>query len=170
MKVCRTCSDTKPPELFTKNSKNKDGLGSYCKACSKSYKAKWYENNREHVDAYNRNYYHSNEDFREYLKKKNSDFQKDQRPTFGFKVKKNSREAKRRAAKLQATPQWLTNPHLTEIENLYWLAQDLKAVSGQEYHVDHIIPLQGKQVCGLHVPWNLQILPSEINISKSNRV
>ena len=170
MKVCRTCGDTKPTELFTKSSKNKDGLHSYCKSCSNLYRSKWYKDNKEYADAYNRNYYHTNEDFRDYLKKKNSDFQKDQRSTYGFKVKKNSREAKRRSAKLKATPQWLTNQHLIQIENLYWLAQDLKAVSGQDYHVDHIIPLQGKQVCGLHVPWNLQILPSEINISKSNKV
>jgi hypothetical protein len=51
---------------------------------------------------------------------------------------------------------------------MYWLAADLKAISGQKYHVDHIVPLQGKNISGLHVPWNLQILPADMNCKKSN--
>jgi hypothetical protein len=55
-----------------------------------------------------------------------------------------------------------------DVADLYWLAKDLEKVSGEEYHVDHIIPLAGKDVCGLHVPWNLQVLPADVNMSKNN--
>jgi 5-methylcytosine-specific restriction endonuclease McrA len=63
----------------------------------------------------------------------------------------------------------LSKKHKEEIKNFYWLAKDLELISGQKYHVDHIIPLQGDNVCGLHVPWNLQVLPADINLSKGNR-
>lgn len=72
----------------------------------------------------------------------------------------------RQAAKQNATPSWLTQEQKNNMIEMYWLANDLKAVSGQEYHVDHIIPLRGKNICGLHVPWNLQILPADLNLSK----
>jgi 5-methylcytosine-specific restriction endonuclease McrA len=68
-----------------------------------------------------------------------------------------------------ATPVWLNQTQIKEIEHYHWLARDLEIVSGEKYHVDHIVPIKGKLVCGLHVPWNLQILPSDINLSKGNR-
>lgn len=77
---------------------------------------------------------------------------------------------KRQARKLNSTPSWLNEVQLQEMENFYWLAKDLEKVTEGKYHVDHIVPLQGKNVCGLHVPWNLQVLPSDINVKKSNIV
>ena len=72
--------------------------------------------------------------------------------------------AKYRAKKLNATPKWLTAKQLEEIQQIYTKAREL----GLE--VDHIIPLQGKNVCGLHVPWNLQLLTRQQNASKSNKI
>ena len=80
-----------------------------------------------------------------------------------------AKHARRRAAKLSATPDWLSKDQLSEIQNFYSLARDCEIITGESYHVDHIIPLQGKNICGLHVPWNLQVLPSDLNQSKSNK-
>ena len=72
------------------------------------------------------------------------------------------------SSKKCATPPWITDSQREEMEQFHWLAEDLFKVSGQRYHVDHIVPLQGKNVCGLHVPWNLSVLPEDINIAKRN--
>jgi hypothetical protein len=76
----------------------------------------------------------------------------------------NARTAKQRARRKQATPPWLTPDHHKAMRALYKEASRIGA------HVDHIIPLNGKNVCGLHVPWNLQLLPPRENCSKSNKV
>lgn len=68
--------------------------------------------------------------------------------------------AKRRALVKQATPSWAD---LAEIQNVYLEAQYL------QMHVDHIIPLRGKFVCGLHVWENLQLLSAKDNLSKGNK-
>lgn len=76
--------------------------------------------------------------------------------------------AKRRARKLQATPHWLTEYQHKQIELKYWISQFLTDCTGIQHHVDHIHPLQGENICGLHVPENLQILTAKENMSKSN--
>lgn len=78
-------------------------------------------------------------------------------------------ESHRKLLKLKATPSWLTTEHHAEIISLYMQAKTLSKLSGVLYHVDHIVPLQSKSVCGLHAPWNLQILTSTDNIIKSNK-
>ena len=80
----------------------------------------------------------------------------------------NARTAKRKSAQILRTPKWLTSNDFKEISDLYILARDIAWLNqdGKTFHVDHIIPLQGKTVSGLHVPWNLQLLPGELNAKK----
>lgn len=73
---------------------------------------------------------------------------------------KRENQAKRRASKLSATPRWVDR---TELKRIY-------AACPRGLVVDHIVPLMGKEVCGLHVPWNLQYLTRSENSSKNNRL
>lgn len=70
--------------------------------------------------------------------------------------------ARRRAAQLNSIPSWLSKEQLEEISKIYKEAQE------DGLTVDHKIPLQGNGVCGLHVPWNMQLMTLEDNTSKYN--
>lgn len=87
-----------------------------------------------------------------------------------YKAKHAATQARRRADKLQATPKWLTEYQTEAIEVTYELAKHLSDVFGEKMSVDHIIPLKNKIVCGLHVPWNLQVMPKDVNSRKSNKL
>lgn len=73
--------------------------------------------------------------------------------------------AQRRARKLHATPVWA---NLVAIKCYYQVAAMLTREGLDKWHVDHIVPLQGKKVCGLHVENNLQLLTAKANLSKGN--
>ena len=78
--------------------------------------------------------------------------------------------SQRRAAKARALPFWLTEEDNRAIEGMYELAATLTRLTGIQYEVDHIVPLQGKVVCGLHVPWNLGITTKAENRRKFNKL
>lgn len=74
--------------------------------------------------------------------------------------------ARRRANKAQACPAWLTADDHRQIAAKFDLANRLFVETGIHHEVDHIVPLQGKTVTGLHVPWNLQAIPTSVNRQK----
>jgi hypothetical protein len=74
--------------------------------------------------------------------------------------------AKRRAKIKQAMPSWLTPDHISQINAVYVEARRLEKETGVVYHVDHIVPLEGGVVCGLHVPWNLRAIPGTENLRR----
>lgn len=132
--------------------KNRDRLIAYKKA--------WVLENAEKVkiDAKNR-YQEKKEEIKKYVA--------------GYKklnpAKANANKAKRKAAKKLRTPAWLTEIDYERIQNQYKLASILTKLHKEPWHIDHIIPLQGKLVSGLHVPSNLQVLRGSENCSKQNQ-
>lgn len=79
-------------------------------------------------------------------------------------------QKKRKLSAKRAAPPWLTSDHLFKMETIYRKAATLQKLLSIPMQVDHIIPLQGKDVCGLHVPWNLRAIPAEINQWKKNKL
>jgi len=85
------------------------------------------------------------------------------------KATKIARTATRRAGKMLRTPVWLTDIDHERIKNEYKLASFLSKIEGIKWTVDHIIPLQGDLVSGLHVPNNLQVMRASENYAKRNK-
>lgn len=76
----------------------------------------------------------------------------------------------RRAGFKKASPGWLTAEQRKEMVRIYEVSRSLGRILGCRFEVDHIVPIKGKAVCGLHVPWNLQVIPMAKNRQKSNKV
>jgi hypothetical protein len=76
----------------------------------------------------------------------------------------------RRRKHRQATPPWLTRRQKSEIRQIYQIAITMTKTTGEQYVVDHIVPLRSEFVCGLHVPWNLRVITQEENLKKSNQL
>ena len=121
------------------------------------YKLQWNKSNRERISNHNRKYRELNpEKVREVVRRW-------RRENPG---KKGALNTKYRANKLNRTPPWAD---LNTIAEVYELAQAMTKITGITYSVDHIIPMQGKLVSGLHVESNLQVMPLIENISKNNK-
>lgn len=122
---------------------------------------RWAQENPERRRAAQRKWSATNVDFERSLKRQ---YRADN------KGRVTAWQAKRRAAQLQRTPAWLTTDDMWMMEQAYELAQLRTQMFGFEWHVDHVLPLQGKTVSGLHVPHNLRVIPGVVNVQKGNRV
>lgn len=130
--------------------------------------------NRDKLIAYKKAWVEANPNKVKMDSKKRYEEKKEQIKAYVAEYKKlnpakaNANKAKRKAAKLQRTPKWLTDVDFERIKAQYRLAETLTKLHNEPWHVDHIIPLQGKMVSGLHVPSNLQVIKGSENCSKQN--
>lgn len=76
----------------------------------------------------------------------------------------------RRTAIRRATPRYLSDAHRLEIREIYDQCAALNRRDPGSHHVDHIVPIQGDTVCGLHVPWNLRVITAQENTRKGNKL
>lgn len=158
-KNCKSCNTVQSLEFFGNHKNSYNNKAFYCKLCYNHKSKEWISANKDKRAMVIKEYARRNPEIIKKTAKKYrlSNLDKDAAKT-----------AKRRAAKLKATPMWLTDQQLKDIKSFYSLAKKLESICGVKYHVDHITPLRGENVCGLHVPCNLQVLEASLNISKSN--
>lgn len=161
-RICSKCSFEKELDCFTKNSKCLLGRTSVCKTCMNI----WYRENYKKDPS---KVYDKNKKSRAKRASEGFDIYKSIR-TYrkNFPEKHNLKQKIRESMKRGRVPSWASSQDEEDIKNMYKLAQRLEQLCGVKYHVDHIVPLNGKNVCGLHTPKNLQILESSLNINKSN--
>jgi len=168
-KVCSKCKSSKPLLMFSPDKRTRLGVQSKCKPCQAQVAALYRANNPEkYRAAVTKNYVNN---YQNVLKAQHRYRNKNKEKVAQWKRKDrlNNRSriladcAYRRAAKKQRTVAWA---NIDAIKSIYEEAQQLSMLVGEWYHVDHIIPLMGKNVCGLHVESNLQIIPAIENLRK----
>ena len=157
-KCCSVCEEVKALEDFGTNNALSDGKMSSCLQCSNARARKWRADNPEVATAVmrrseaRRDRAKANARKREWYKRESS--------------RVLTKNAEYRARKLNATPPYADQDAISFV---YHAAQVIKDTYGTDWHVDHIVPLQGENVCGLHVANNLQLLTPSQNLSKSNK-
>ena len=200
MKTCLSCNVSKPLEAFRfvkakqcylrkcldclneqrryKRNTHPDTLARRAAKAAKGRKPKkkWAEYPVEQRTAWVRKYKAENKSFITERNKKyvaeNRDLRKATMRTYRQRTAAQQAEyvRRRQAAKLQRTPKWLTEEDIWLMREAYKLAKLRTKMFGFSWHVDHVLPLQGQTVSGLHVPTNLQVIPWLDNVRKHNKV
>lgn len=145
--------------MFSKQKLGKNGYRSYCKVCAKIDAAK--RNAKPEIKA--RNAENGRRNRKESYEQNSARIRAWNLENTG---KRRAYVRNYQAKKLNATPVWAD---LERIKHKYEFARMMEKYTANKYHVDHIVPLQGESVCGLHVVNNLQILLAGDNQSKGNK-
>ena len=171
MKTCTKCLVSKELEAnFSKSKTHAGGYSTWCKACHKQRmtetQTKYYERalswKKENIDLM-RAYAASYRD-RDGVREKAAERSRIWRKLNPGKL--SALSAQNEEARKQAMPEW-ANRHL--INFIYTTRRYIQMETSERWQVDHVIPIKGKTVCGLHVHNNLQIVTADYNRKKSNK-
>ncbi len=156
-RICKECAPRRCEMCGTRLTRANAKFCKPCKVLHKRNKAKqWYLDNKEQKQEYDRQYTDSHRE------EKRSAVTRYHRK---YPDKRRARVSARRARVKACTPPWA--PY-RDILAMYLSAQRVSGCLSIKHHVDHIIPLKGRLVSGLHVPWNLRVVPAIVNIRKQN--
>ena len=167
---CSKCETFKDVINFSKDKHNRTGYRNWCNECFNNYRKK--DNVQEQIKLVSQEYYLENKDKINQQTAEYYDRTKDERKGYYHDyyqenaAEHNLRSSVYRAMRLQAMPSWVDKD---EIRKIYKESRRLTLETGIRHSVDHIFALQAKDSCGLHVPWNLQILTLSENCAIGNR-
>ena len=156
MKTCTKCKSEKSLSEFYKRS-GTDTYLSWCKQCKRESGKSWNERNKQKHSELNRKWYEENKEH--HLANSKQWYESN-------KHRKLETTTAREKRCVLATPTWADRELIKE---LYALARKLTEQTGIPHEVDHVVPLQGKSVSGLHVENNLQVISAEEHRRKSNK-
>ena len=178
---CSDCKEEKDVSQFYANSRMKSGYNTCCIPCHKAYQKEYKARLRAtsefkaaelaYKKAYRERTVAQRAEYMDQWREKN----KQHISQYGKQYRRENKERynflcqKRKIDLLNRTPKWLTPDDLWMIEEAYELSGLRSKITGVEHHVDHIIPLRGKYVSGLHVPLNLRVVPWFENQRKTNK-
>ena len=181
-KSCRICGKTKSSDLFYRDKGKKDGLAYCCKECSNEKVSQWIRDNPSRHKANQSSFYQRTKATRAIYNQMYNSINKE-RKAENDKIwhEANKDHVRKRAKIYRASPKGRaiknesTRRSRIPFENAVPAWADRQAIlefyanCPKGYHVDHIIPIKGKTVCGLHVIQNLQYLTASENARKTNR-
>ena len=196
MKTCSKCKESLPLSAFHAKKGVKSGLCARCKKCNNLISAEYQERNKSKLNAQRLAYRIANREklcadtkayqdahkgetkermkryheiHRDRASERNKKWRSENKQRlreYSLSAQVRAKTVRRKARKMNATPAWANQFFIDEA---YSLAKLREKVCGGKWHVDHIVPLTSKVVCGLHVEHNLQVIPMSQNISKGNR-
>jgi hypothetical protein len=134
-----------------------------CLECRKCALVIWRKNNKEAVRQHNAVQYKKYPELKAEWALRNKKYART------HKAKINAKTRAYQVSKINRTPKWIDNEEAWLINEIYELAIKRTEVTGYKWHVDHIIPLRGNNVSGLHTADNLQVILAVDNVRKSNR-
>jgi hypothetical protein len=153
-KTCTGCKQDKLLDEYHASREGKFGRKSRCKDCCRPINKASKDRRREAIKVYNAEYRARNKAKASAATKKW--VQENYYHVLSYNARRRSKMSK------------ATLPGYGEELSHYYKESRRLSLAGEAHHVDHIVPLNGDGVCGLHVPWNLQVLPATVNMSKGN--
>lgn len=179
MKECRRCHAEKPFSEFYVCAGNNSGYQSRCILCCKLSASEWNKANRARINARRPKKGRAVRFTREQKLAKKREMERRRYENHGSVIRARIKKwkqsnphvvgeinARRKAVRKSSTPAWADTFALREA---YELRRMREAITGGEWHVDHIVPLQHPLVCGLHNEFNVKVIPASVNCSKQNR-
>lgn len=172
MKLCRICKLTLNYEEFVKSKAFKSGIDTICLKCSREKVKLWRQlGNRDYILERQRRLDRNTEHTRMLESAKRlRHYDKYLRSPLVLKTKFELNATKRKAdaKRLLRNANWDTELTDFVTKEAHHLKALRKSITKFDWHVDHIIPLNGRLVSGLHIWSNLRVIPAIINLRKNN--